>query len=623
MSIAPELLSAVLADPLADAPRQIAADWLDEHGDVARATLIRLQLRVAQGPADARETVRAARHAHTLERLHHARWRAELPEFEGIHWGTLDRGFFGTVEVDHVGALFNHADAIQALQPVHTVRFKLEESKPGPWVAKALPWVRAIQLVGSDRSEWFQLSSSERSAIQRLLGDVPSIEAWANSAEDDVYDDLLRALKLPRLRTFRIRGHHTLATLHARRAVKQGYALETLDLGTDFVDYDSGYFEDPTLGVDGARLIAGADALGDLRELNLDLQRLGNEGAELLLNRFTKLERISLNRLELNAVTLPEGAPVEQLRLADNDIAGDQLGFLHHPRLAALRELDLRQNPLALADVHHIIEAPCWSSLRTLNLSETALAGLGDLLASASPPQALHTLRLEDCELSPNDVARLAELPWIRSLEELVVHRNLVEDALAAFGDARIAVLNLGESGLLSDHALNAHSTLRNVEHLDLNNNHIGPALPMLLADAPNLTALDLTRVPDLTWSSTIGEGAPQLVRLSLEGTNLGNRGLALLVEGPLGEQLVDLDLTRCGLTSEAIETLLAWPRLPHLDRLLLRNNAFDEADLLRLAGGFPKPLRMFRVTGQPWRYSSETNEELTRRFGARWAEYA
>jgi uncharacterized protein (TIGR02996 family) len=42
------LLAEILANPDDDAPRLIYADWLEEHGDLDRATFIRIQIRQAQ-----------------------------------------------------------------------------------------------------------------------------------------------------------------------------------------------------------------------------------------------------------------------------------------------------------------------------------------------------------------------------------------------------------------------------------------------------------------------------------------------------------------------------------------------------------------------------------------------
>src|SRR3954463_15201453 len=45
-------VQAILADPEDDTPRLVFADWLDEHGQHARAEFIRLQCRLAAAPED-------------------------------------------------------------------------------------------------------------------------------------------------------------------------------------------------------------------------------------------------------------------------------------------------------------------------------------------------------------------------------------------------------------------------------------------------------------------------------------------------------------------------------------------------------------------------------------------
>jgi uncharacterized protein (TIGR02996 family) len=44
------LLRACKDSPLEDLPRLVLADWLEEHGDGARAEFVRLQLRLAAMP---------------------------------------------------------------------------------------------------------------------------------------------------------------------------------------------------------------------------------------------------------------------------------------------------------------------------------------------------------------------------------------------------------------------------------------------------------------------------------------------------------------------------------------------------------------------------------------------
>ena len=46
----PELLQSVIDSPKEDAPRLVYADWLEEHGELERAELIRVQIELARGP---------------------------------------------------------------------------------------------------------------------------------------------------------------------------------------------------------------------------------------------------------------------------------------------------------------------------------------------------------------------------------------------------------------------------------------------------------------------------------------------------------------------------------------------------------------------------------------------
>src|SRR5262249_52273565 len=95
------LIRAIEAEPDDDLPRLVFADWLEEHGDEARARFIRLQCRWSrlreslrwkdylespEGKADQAEIV-------ALEAANWDAWTSGLPEwaFESIRW--FDRGF--------------------------------------------------------------------------------------------------------------------------------------------------------------------------------------------------------------------------------------------------------------------------------------------------------------------------------------------------------------------------------------------------------------------------------------------------------------------------------------------------------------------------------------------------
>jgi uncharacterized protein (TIGR02996 family) len=71
-------LRAIVEDPDDDTPRLVYADWLDEHGDAARAEFIREQIELARGPAAARTRDRLAKRERRLLLEHESRWAAPL-----------------------------------------------------------------------------------------------------------------------------------------------------------------------------------------------------------------------------------------------------------------------------------------------------------------------------------------------------------------------------------------------------------------------------------------------------------------------------------------------------------------------------------------------------------------
>ncbi|MEM6928408.1 MAG: TIGR02996 domain-containing protein, partial [Myxococcota bacterium] len=412
----PALLSRALADHPAGPPWQILADWLEEHGEPVRAAFLRHSVRVARGPSDAREVVRAQRALGALEVAHGRGWRRR-PDLADGRWGPWDHGFVGTVEISRISALYDQADLIFGDVPVHTVVLRPREGSPETFVPRDLPPVRTIRLVGRGYYQFFELSEAEQDAIRRLVAASEElvIEAW--NAEDDAYLDVLEDVQPQRLRILRVRGHHTVGTLYARMVVRAGLALNTLDLGTEFIDYDSGYFDDPTLGEDGARLLAEAPTLAGLRHLDLDLQRLGERGLERIVDRFRQLETLSVRRMDLEILPVfPEGAAIRTLQLGTNGLGGAGLAFLAQARMAEVRNLDLSTNDLVSDDLRALTSAPCWTTLRSLDVSQNALRGGGAMLAAAPPPPHLHTLRLDHAELEPDDVRALFETSWVRTL---------------------------------------------------------------------------------------------------------------------------------------------------------------------------------------------------------------
>ena len=126
------LLAAVLADPAADLPRLVYADYLDDYGDAlerARAELIRTQIELTRAEPDSlhylalRSVERRLLDLHTKDWLRPLRMKGEPFQNSGAH-GQFRRGF---VEVVWMPALVyaRRAEKLLARVPVRELRLTM------------------------------------------------------------------------------------------------------------------------------------------------------------------------------------------------------------------------------------------------------------------------------------------------------------------------------------------------------------------------------------------------------------------------------------------------------------------------------------------------------------------
>lgn len=114
------LLAGIRADPDADLPRLVAADWLDDHGKPLRAEIIRLSVAAAAG--DTRPAVgdRLGRIVN-LCRPHSLGLMCAYDRRPGHGWRRV-RGFFEEVTCA-AGGWVQYAAGLLAREPVRRVRF--------------------------------------------------------------------------------------------------------------------------------------------------------------------------------------------------------------------------------------------------------------------------------------------------------------------------------------------------------------------------------------------------------------------------------------------------------------------------------------------------------------------
>jgi uncharacterized protein (TIGR02996 family) len=129
MSDGDALLEAILAEPDADLPRLMFADWLDEFGgaaDRARAEFIRVQVELASGAADGSRLLDLTNREKQLLHLHREAWLAPLREYGGPLHGGEAHGQFrrGFVEVVWMPAAWflSRAEVLFASTPARELR---------------------------------------------------------------------------------------------------------------------------------------------------------------------------------------------------------------------------------------------------------------------------------------------------------------------------------------------------------------------------------------------------------------------------------------------------------------------------------------------------------------------
>lgn len=342
------------------------------------------------------------------------------------------------------------------------------------------------------------------------------------------------------------------------------------------------------LDVDGVRF--------DARRIELLSQLTGAASPRVLRLVNTNIGRFDVR--ELGASGLFEH--VEELDLTDSSMSDRAiLSWMTAGRFPALRALTLDRNPVGDVAFEALVgsrSAPnlarvgmamgsvspggmrAWTDATgrwtALDLAHSRLEGEGVLaLANSARTAALTHLRLSGVSHSGanSSFAALVTSPHARQLEHLDVSRNglghVFGQAVGVTYDLRsLRVLDVGNNRIDARAlaALLSSPSLRELSELRLSGCPIGARGVRVLADALEdlnpLSLLDLSRAFDASVETV--------------------RALAL---APGFEHLRQLDLSRTGVTADALEALLASP-LNHLERLGLAGDDLGADGLAALA---------------------------------------
>jgi uncharacterized protein (TIGR02996 family) len=143
-------LHAICANPEDDTVRLVYADWLDEHGDPARAEFIRLQIRLHHAMSqDSPEFEDALARAEQLIRWHGKLWTWELPPSPGLTWpNEFQRGFFESVCARTAKWFIKHRKQAFRVAPIRhlTVSEAGEESLAALFAVPEIERLRGLSL---------------------------------------------------------------------------------------------------------------------------------------------------------------------------------------------------------------------------------------------------------------------------------------------------------------------------------------------------------------------------------------------------------------------------------------------------------------------------------------------
>jgi uncharacterized protein (TIGR02996 family) len=526
-------LDDIIANPADDTPRLVYADWLDDHGQGARAEFIRLQCQLAALGEHDPERFALEQREEELLAVHGEEWLPALPAWarRGGHF-LFRRGFLDRASVT-VTEFLKHSAVLFAAAPVRDLHFSnpnLRDKAAELAASPLLGRLAALEFEG-------QLTADDLRTLGASphLGHLESLAIpWTELTEPHA-----RALAgwpgLPRLRRLRLcfRGTQALEFLALPGRLS---GLEWLLVGENETSVGFG------------RLADNAPALTSL-----------------------VIPSTALTPEKVAALARPGRLPaLTSLHVSGDEHTADTLAS--SPLLKRLTSLELDWTPLRLASLKKLTSGTRLARLRRLVLVGTTLGTEGASLFAAAPLDALAHLTLHESELDGEAFDCLADSPRLGGLRSLNLQGNPIGDAGAA--------------------ALARSPHLTGLTFLDLGYCEIGPAGAAALAASPNLARLRhlrLTRnklgddgVRALAGSRHLGE----LRALELVGVGMSEEGLRALAHAPgLGNlrQLYVYYNNEFKQGSAAVREFRNPARLPNLLCLAIENWHTDPQVLTKL----------------------------------------
>lgn len=426
MSDRDTFLRAIIAAPDDDGPRLVYADWLEEHGDTARAEFIRVQIALANADADdpARDDL-IVREA-TLLRDHQRTWSRELPVWARIGcW--FSRGFPERVRVEAIHWA-TKADELLAAAPVCEASFTrwtgiestlaeceslarlrhLELRDPSVGGPEVVAGLRAL-LVSPHLTELRGLAMPHLGLDPGAVVGVLSALAAHNLGLLDLSVNPIMTVGAMNLVALPVLGR--LRELDLTRCGLNDRSVAYLPNARFAGQLHSLKLDSNPIEANGARALAAFDLFAGVRVLSLNELPIGPDGVAAVVGcrRLANVRELQLRRTggsDPGARAIASAGQLTELRilgLSNNGITGDGVRYLvAASHLARLVELDLSRNPIRGDGV-------------------IALAGARGL--------APRRLNLQGCEIGKVGITALAESPVLSQVRALGLSGNAIGDA--------------------------------------------------------------------------------------------------------------------------------------------------------------------------------------------------
>jgi uncharacterized protein (TIGR02996 family) len=411
-------LAAIRDDPDDDAARLVFADWLEDHGDSARAELIRIQCALADLEQDDPSREELQRREGDLLFQHGADWRDSPPPDVQV---AFRRG----------------------LASVQVKAQALSTDAVSQWLLARRSWVSEMRVSGGD-------DELLRDAIARgLFAQVVALSFLYDRLTDDGLQHLagltqLRELKLMCRRVTSKGLKHLSGLTRLRKLSLTGRQLKDAGLKhlawlTQLQELDldgtavtgtglkhlAGLAQLEALSLEGTAVtdatLKHLAGLTHLEDLSLEDTRVTDAALEHLAG-LTRLQWLNLRGTGVTGAGLVHLAGLTELRglvLLGAEVTDE--GLEHLAGLTGLQALDLHATDVTDAGLEHLAGL---TGLRKLSLSMTRVTDSG--LKHLAGLTALRALNLSS---TPVTDAGLAHLAGLTGLQQLSLHLNRVTDA--------------------------------------------------------------------------------------------------------------------------------------------------------------------------------------------------